>query len=93
MAYNPFDDVIENDPAYMQTGDETPLPKPKIGIDFLGNRQEPTRSVIPQRRVNYIDDGQSERMADIARGPVNFLGDLFAQTMGRIAENMVNPGS
>ena len=91
MAYNPFDDVIENDPAYMQTGDETPLPKPKIGIDFLGNRQEPTRSVIPQRRVNYIDDGQSERMADIARGPVNFLGDLFAQTMGRIAENMVNP--
>ncbi len=20
MAYNPFDDVIENDPAYMQTG-------------------------------------------------------------------------
>jgi hypothetical protein len=73
MAYNPFDDVIENDPAYMQTGGEL------------------QRSILPQRRVNYVDDGQSERMADIARGPVNFLGDLFAQTMGRIAENMVNP--
>jgi hypothetical protein len=73
MAYNPFDDVIENDPAYMANGGEL------------------QRSVLPQRRVNYVDDGQSERMADIARGPVNFLGDLFAQTMGRIAENMVNP--
>tara|TARA_B100001063_G_scaffold233373_1_gene249513 strand:- start:2878 stop:7260 length:4383 start_codon:yes stop_codon:yes gene_type:complete len=73
MAYNPFDDVIENDPAYMQTGGEL------------------QRSVLPQRRVNYVDDGQSERMAEIARGPVNFIGDIFAQTMGRIAENMVNP--
>jgi len=73
MAYNPFDDVIENDPAYMQTGGEL------------------QRSILPQRRVNYVDDGQSERMAEIARGPVNFIGDIFAQTIGRIAENMVNP--
>ena len=73
MAYNPFDDVIENDPAYMS------------------NEGGLQRSVIPQKRVNYIDDGQSERMAEIARSPVNFLGDIFAQTLGRIAENMVNP--
>jgi hypothetical protein len=73
MTYNPFDDVIEQDPAYMQTG------------------INPQRSVIPQRRVNYPDDGQSERMADIVKAPLNLYGDIMAQTLGRIAENMVNP--
>ena len=36
MAYNPFDDVIENDPAYMQTGDElqrSVLPQRRVNYD------------------------------------------------------------
>jgi len=74
MAYNPFDDVIEQDPAYNM----------QASIN-------PQRSVIPQRRVNYPDDGQSERMADIVKAPLNLYGDIIAQTFGRIAENMVNP--
>jgi hypothetical protein len=55
MAYNPFDDVIENDPAYMSNGGG--LPRPKIGIEFPNAPQtfEPQRSVIPQRRVIASD--------------------------------------
>ena len=36
MAYNPFDDVIENDPAYMQTGGElqrSVLPQKRVNYD------------------------------------------------------------
>ena len=73
MAYNPFDEIVDSDPAYMQTGG---------GVE---------RTVIPQRRVTYPDDGQSERMANIARGPINLFGDIMAQTLGRVAQNMVNP--
>ena len=29
-------------------------------------------------------------MANIARGPINFVGDVFANTLGVIAENIVN---
>ena len=52
MAYNPFDDVIENDPAYMANGG--PLPRPQIGIEFPNAPQtfQPQRSVIPQQRVD-----------------------------------------
>ena len=58
MAYNPFDDVIENDPAYMANGG--PLPRPQIGIEFPNVTQQqeeekpfvPQRSVIPQQRVD-----------------------------------------
>jgi hypothetical protein len=62
MAYNPFDDVILNDPAYMANGG--PLPRPKIGIEFPNAPQtiQPQRSVIPQRR-NPIqrDPAEEER--------------------------------
>ena len=59
MAYNPFDDVILNDPAYMANGG--PLPRPKIGIEFPNAPQQEEeeekpfvsqRSVIPQQRVD-----------------------------------------
>ena len=57
MAYNPFDDVILDDPAYMANGG--PLPRPKIGIEFPNAPQQeeekpfiPERSVIPQQRVD-----------------------------------------
>ena len=59
MAYNPFDDVILNDPAYMANGGSLPLPRPQIGIDFPQATQQqedkpfvPQRSVIPQQRVD-----------------------------------------
>ena len=68
MAYNPFDDVIDQDPAYMQTGNGTPLPKPKIGIEFLGGKQEPTQSVIPQRRADYTQETSSPFVDAVTKG-------------------------
>ena len=58
MAYNPFDDVILNDPAYMANGGSLPLPRPKIGIEFPQStqQQEPVRaqpSVRPTDRIDY----------------------------------------
>jgi hypothetical protein len=69
MAYNPFDDVIENDPAYMANGG--PLPRPKIGIEFPNASQtfQPQRSVIPQQRVDPTDQEIFRPFATaIARG-------------------------
>jgi hypothetical protein len=69
MAYNPFDDVIENDPAYMANGG--PLPRPKIGIEFPNDPQtfQPQRSVIPQQRVDPTDQEIFRPFATaIARG-------------------------
>jgi len=69
MAYNPFDDVIENDPAYMANGG--PLPRPKIGIEFPNAPQtfQPQRSVIPQQRVDPTDQEIFRPFATaIARG-------------------------
>ena len=48
MAYNPFDDVIENDPAYMANGGETPTTdqKPKdLGYysNMFKGREQPTK--------------------------------------------------
>ena len=68
MAYNPFDDVIDQDPAYMQTGNGTPLPKPKIGIEFLGGKQKPTQSVIPQRRADYTQETSSPFVDAVTKG-------------------------
>ena len=50
MAYNPFDDVILDDPAYMANGG--PLPRPKIGIEFPNApQQEEEKPFIPERSV------------------------------------------
>ena len=60
MAYNPFDDVILNDPAYMANGGPLQLPRPQIGIEFpqatQQQEQEQPRaqlSVRPQDRIDY----------------------------------------
>ena len=74
MAYNPFDDVILDDPAYMANGG--PLPRPKIGIEFPKAPQQeeekpfiPQRSVIPQQRVDTTDQEIFRPFATaIARG-------------------------
>ena len=44
MAYNPFDDVIDQDPAYMQTGGRTVTPQ-KRG-DYTQETFKPVASAI-----------------------------------------------
>ena len=60
MAYNPFDDVILNDPAYMANGGQ--LPRPKIGIDFPNaqQQQEPVRAQLSVRPTDRIDYSQTQ---------------------------------
>ena len=79
MAYNPFDDVIDQDPAYMANG----------GQPYRAGQAYQERITKPAVQEDIARG--SETMANIARGPVNFIGDVFAQTLGRVAENMVNP--
>ncbi len=79
MAYNPFDDVIEQDPAYMANG----------GQPYRAGQAYQERITKPAVQEDIARG--SETMANIARGPINFVGDVFAQTLGRLAENMVNP--
>ena len=72
MAYNPFDDVILDDPAYMANGGQ--LPRPKIGIEFpQATQQEQPRaqlSVRPQDRIDYSQQKDQFRpfASAIARG-------------------------
>ena len=82
MAYNPFDDVIDQDPAYMANGGMTNKPY-RAGPAY---QERITKPAVQED----IARG-SQTMANIARGPINFVGDVFAQTLGRLAENMVNP--
>ena len=79
MAYNPFDDVIENDPAYMANGGQTY----RAGQGY--------QQVMDQPAVQDEILQGSQTMANIARGPINLYGDIMARTLGVIAENMVNP--
>lgn len=59
MAYNPFDDVILNDPAYMANGGQ--LPRPKIGIEFpQATQQEEPRAQLSVRPTNRIDYSQTK---------------------------------
>jgi hypothetical protein len=59
MAYNPFDDVILNDPAYMANGGQ--LPRPKIGIEFpQATQQEEPRAQLSVRPTDRIDYSQQK---------------------------------
>ena len=59
MAYNPFDDVILNDPAYMANGGQ--LPRPKIGIEFpQATQQEQPRAQLSVRPTDRIDYSQQK---------------------------------
>ena len=82
MAYNPFDDVIEQDPAYMANGGMTNKPY-RAGPAY---QERITKPAVQED----IARG-SETMANIVRGVPNFFGDVIAHTFGIIAENMVNP--
>jgi len=55
-----------------------------------GRKYQDIRKFRSQAEQDKLDKS-SELMADIARGPINLYGDIMAQTLGRIAENMVNP--
>lgn len=59
MAYNPFDDVILNDPAYMANGGQ--LPRPQIGIEFpQATQQEQPRAQLSVRPTDRIDYSQTQ---------------------------------
>tara|TARA_R100000654_G_scaffold70113_1_gene100145 strand:+ start:31 stop:4569 length:4539 start_codon:yes stop_codon:yes gene_type:complete len=77
MAYNPFDDVIEQDPAYMAPGGavrDIPLGQTPTETGF-----QPVGEVVQQPISNPFDPF------------MNFAGDVIAQTFGRIAENLYDP--
>jgi hypothetical protein len=86
MAYNPFDDVIENDPAYkMQIGGignnpvrEIPMAKSPIESNF-----EPTVGTVAAKDLDAFAGNYMNPI-------VNTFGDLFAQSIGRVADAMVN---
>jgi hypothetical protein len=80
MAYNPFDDVILNDPAYMANGGDT---QPYRAGQAYKDR-------ITKPAVQEDIARQSELMKSITLEPVNLVGDIFANTLGVIAENLVN---
>ena len=94
--YNPFDDIILDDPAYAADAVEpnqsvTPQatqPLPSVTPVRAGRTYA---DIISSPEVQAAGEKQSQMMADIARGPINLFGDVMAQTLGRIAENMVNP--
>jgi len=72
MAYNPFDDVIDQDPAYAVR--DIPLGQTPTETGF-----QPVGEVIQQPISNPFDPF------------MNFAGDVIAQTVGRIAENLYDP--
>ena len=80
MAYNPFDDVILDDPAYMANGGDT---QPYRAGQAYKDR-------ITKPAVQEDIARQSELMKSITLEPVNLVGDIFANTLGVIAENLVN---
>ena len=93
--YNPFDDIILDDPAYAADAVEpnqsvTPQatqPLPSVTPVRAGRTYA---DIISSPEVQAAGEKQSQMMADIARGPINLFGDVMARTLGLIAENMVN---
>jgi len=97
-VYNPMDDMILQDPAYAQDAvDPNQSVTPQAVQPVQQVNPAPVRAgqtyqeIINQPSVQDEILQGSQTMADIARGPINLFGDVMAQTLGRIAENMVNP--
>ena len=86
MAYNPFDEVIENDPAYrMVNGGETnnpvreiPMAKSPIESNF-----EPTVGTVAAKDLDAF-------AGNFMNPILNTFGDIYAQSIGRVADAMVN---
>ena len=95
--YNPFDDMIMEDPAYatdaMDSQAIQPVAPVNVNVNAPYRAGKTYQEIISRPEVQEQIEQGSQTMADIARGPINFVGDVFAQTLGRIAENMVNEES
>ena len=92
--YNPFDEMIMEDPAYaadaMDFQAVQPVAPLNVNVNAPYRAGQTYQEIISRPEVQEQIEQGSQTMADIARGPINFVGDVFAQTLGRIAENMVN---
>ena len=86
MAYNPFDEVIENDPAYrMVNGGETNSPVREIPFakSPIESNFEPTVGTVAAKDLDAFAGNYMDPIA-------NTFGDFFAQSIGRVADAMVN---
>ena len=88
MAYNPFDDVIENDPAYMQTGGETPTTDQKPNL--LQSALKPVQKV-----GEFFEPGLMYAGEAMMNAPYQFgkLLDTDKTTKERYQETMQDPKS
>ena len=95
--YNPFDDVILDDPAYAADALDFQAVQPVAPLNVNVNAPyrvgQTYQEIISRPEVQEQIKQRSQTMANIAEGPINFVGDVFAQTLGRIAEAMVNEES
>lgn len=88
MAYNPFDDVILNDPAYMQTGGETPTTDQKPNV--LQSALKPFQTV-----GEFVEPGLMYMGEAMMNAPyqVGKLLDTDKTTKERYQETMQDPKS
>jgi len=86
MAYNPFDDVILNDPAYkMQIGGigNNPVREIPMALSPKESNFEPTVGTVAAKDLDAF-------AGNFMNPIVNTFGDVFAQSIGRVADAMVN---
>jgi len=88
MAYNPFDDVIGNDPAYMQTGGGTPTTDQKPNV--LQSALKPVQKV-----GEFFEPGIMYAGEAMMNAPYQFgkLLDTDKTTKERYQETMQDPKS
>jgi hypothetical protein len=88
MAYNPFDDVILNDPAYMQNGGETPTTDQKPNL--LQSALKPIQKVGEFLEPGLLYTGEAMMNAPFQLGR---LLDTDKTTKERYQESMQDPKS
>ena len=92
--YNPFDDMILDDPAYAADAGDfqaiQPVAPVNVNVNTPYRAGQTYQEIISRPEVQQQIEQGSQTMADIARGPINLFGDVMARTLGIIAENMVN---
>ena len=101
VRINPyFDDVIlgdNADPAYAADALDfqaiQPVAPVNVNVNTPYRAGQTYQEIISRPEVQEQIKQGSETMSNIVKGVPNFIGDFLAQTLGRIAENMVNEES
>ena len=86
MAYNRFEEVIENDPAYrMVNGGEINNPVREIPMaqSPIESNFEPTVGTVAAKDLDAF-------AGNFFNPIINTFGDIYAQSIGRVADAMVN---